>query len=149
GHQVPAAGVAERLRRVLLNVPHRDGHARGVGQGEVVLGRARLGDRDRDLPGPAAGVILAGFLFQHGSLVPSSMCTRPAAVRRFSISAATPFWLETNWPGPGGSRCSSPAAACRPCHVKRRARARALAPYPPRCAKTARSPPSPRATYRA
>jgi hypothetical protein len=31
-----------------------------------VLGRARLGDRDRDLPRPAGRVVLPSFLLQHG-----------------------------------------------------------------------------------
>jgi hypothetical protein len=78
GHQIPAGGVAERLQRVLLNVAHRHGHAWRIGQGQVMLGRARRGDRDRDLPGPSGAVVLAGFLVQHGFLVHLSMCATPS-----------------------------------------------------------------------
>ena len=66
GNEIPAGGVAKRLQRVLLDVQHRDGDAWGVRQGKVVLGGARLGDRDRDLPGPAGGVVVAGVVSQHG-----------------------------------------------------------------------------------
>ena len=62
--EVPAGGVFERLQRVFVDLPHRFGDPRRVGQGEITLGGAGLGQGDFDLAGSASRMVFKGFLTQ-------------------------------------------------------------------------------------
>jgi len=71
GDQVAASRVLERLQRVLVDLPHRLGHPRRVGQGEVALGGAGLGQGNGDLAGATPAVVLERVLAQHRHRTPS------------------------------------------------------------------------------
>src|SRR3972149_1414871 len=63
--RVPAGRVLERLQRVLVDLPHRLGHPRRVGQGEVALCGAGLGQGNGDLAGATPAVVFERVLAQH------------------------------------------------------------------------------------
>ena len=64
GDQIAFVGVAVGLVQVFRNGPDRRGDARGVGQGQVLLGGCGLGYLDGDFSGGRMGVVFESGVFQ-------------------------------------------------------------------------------------